>query len=143
MIIHFLFFVFHFLSPWMECMLRIVRNDSSESPWMEWQITVPYVICISHVHVGRMLRIVRNDSSESPWMEWQITVPYVICTSHVHVGRMLRIVRNDSSTFFISMGRMAGNCSIRDLHFPRTCGLYAKNRLQRFQCIFHSAGKLP
>ncbi len=41
-------------SPWMECMLRIVRNDFSESPWME---------C--------MLRIVRNDSGEFPWTEWQ------------------------------------------------------------------------
>jgi hypothetical protein len=65
-------------------MLRIVGNDSSESPWME---------C--------MLRIVGNDSSESPWMEWLKIAPCIFRTSHIHVGRMLRIVGNDSSALFI------------------------------------------
>jgi hypothetical protein len=59
-------------------MLRIVWNNSSESPWMEWlkiassaiAPALPYYrpsmdICIfrtSHIRVGRMLRIVCNNS---------------------------------------------------------------------------------
>jgi hypothetical protein len=44
-------------------MLRIVGNDASLSPWMEWLKIAPAFFCTSHIHVGRMLRIVGNDSS--------------------------------------------------------------------------------
>ncbi len=33
-------------------------DDFSVSPWMEWQITSPCVICTSCIHAGRMLKIV-------------------------------------------------------------------------------------
>ncbi len=54
----FLILIFHFLSPGMECVLKIIGNDFSVSPRME---------C--------MLKIIGNDFSVSPWMEWQKTAP--------------------------------------------------------------------
>ena len=70
----------------MECMLKIVWNNFSVSPWMEWLKNCSCIFCTSYIHVGRMLKIVfvarmplsramqeqlpRNDFSVSPWMEW-------------------------------------------------------------------------